>query len=81
MHACMRIYLGYLLQGLHLNTLPMSMPQASAEQLQGLLDRNSLPDVPEYCRHQPSPAMAQNVITYAHKLCYTTFAPPGYEVL
>ena len=29
---------------------------------------------------QSGPAQAQEIITYAHKLCYTTFAPPGYEV-
>ena len=54
--------------------------QACAEQLQGLLDKNSLPDVPEYCRVQATPEYARDIITYAHKLCFTTFAPPGYEV-
>ncbi len=52
--------------------------QATAEGLQDLLDRNALPDVPDYCRVQPGPEAARRLVTYAHKLSYTTFAPLGF---
>ncbi|KAK9809665.1 hypothetical protein WJX73_002030 [Symbiochloris irregularis] len=44
-----------------------------------LLARNTLPEVPDFCKDQASPEFVQQVITYAHKLCFTTFAPPGYS--
>ncbi|KAK9831934.1 hypothetical protein WJX81_001133 [Elliptochloris bilobata] len=53
--------------------------QAAAEGLQRLLDRNALPDVPDYSRVQPGVDSARRLVTYAHKLSYTTFAPPGFE--
>jgi hypothetical protein len=28
---------------------------------------------------QPTPKYARDIVTYAHKLCFTTFAPPGYQ--
>ncbi|BDA44982.1 probable mediator of RNA polymerase II transcription subunit 4 at C-terminar half [Coccomyxa sp. Obi] len=53
--------------------------QATAACLQSLVDKHSLPDVPGYCTGPPSISLARDIITYAHKLCYTTFAPPGYQ--
>ncbi|CAL8469268.1 g8809 [Coccomyxa elongata] len=53
--------------------------QATAARLQSLVDKNSLPDVPGYCSGPPSISLARDIITYAHKLCYTSFAPPGYQ--
>jgi len=52
--------------------------QATAEGLQDLLDRNALPDVPDYCRVRPGLEAARRLVTYAHKLSYTTFAPLGF---
>lgn len=53
--------------------------QESAVELQRLLDKHSLPDVPDYCKQPASVSNARAILTYAHKLCYTAFAPPGYE--
>ena len=59
-------------------SLTLFRVQATAESLQQLLDRNALPDVPDYCRVQPGVESARRMVTYAHKLSYTTFAPPGF---
>lgn len=44
--------------------------------MQAALDLHSLPDVPDYCRAEPSVGNAKRAATYAHRLSYTTFAPP-----
>ncbi|KAK9811447.1 hypothetical protein WJX72_004005 [[Myrmecia] bisecta] len=51
--------------------------QGAAHDLQALLDKHTLPDVPDFCKVLPSAQAARNIITYAHKLSYTTFAPPS----
>lgn len=53
--------------------------QAMAGSLQSLVDKHFLPDIPDYCSRPPDISSARDIITYAHKLCYTTFAPPGYQ--
>ena len=49
--------------------------QEDAGGLQALLDTHSLPDVPAFCRAEPTVGGAKRIATYAHKLSYTTFAP------
>lgn len=51
--------------------------QAHAQILQQLLDKHA-PETGSASTRAPA-ATAKDVITYAHKLCYTTFAPAGYE--
>jgi len=53
--------------------------QESADQLAACIQRNSVPEVPACCRVPPGAEAARRVLTYAHKLSYTTFAPPGFE--
>ncbi len=53
--------------------------QDSADQLAACIQRNSVPDVPASCKVPPGAEAARRVLTYAHKLSYTTFAPPGFE--
>ena len=53
----------------------MLRTQEDAGGLQALLDTHSLPDVPAFCRAEPTVGGAKRIATYAHKLSYTTFAP------
>lgn len=53
--------------------------QVSAERLSDVIEAHTPPPVPPFCIVPPSEAAAAAVITYAHKLSYTTFAPPGFE--
>lgn len=50
--------------------------EEESRKLQAGLDLHSLPDVPEYCRAEAIVSNARRAATYAHKLSYTTFAPP-----
>lgn len=50
--------------------------QEQAQTLQRLLDKHAVP-LDMSCG--ASAASAEDIITYAHKLCYTTFAPPSYQ--
>ena len=38
-----------------------------------------MPEVPACCKVPPGAEAARRVLTYAHKLSYTTFAPVGFE--
>lgn len=53
--------------------------QENAQDLQRLLDKHATPKNAGFGKFIGSAATAKEIITYAHKLCYTTFAPPGYE--
>lgn len=48
--------------------------QAIANGLQEALDLHMLPDVPELCRLQPNMMTAKRLLTYSHRLSYTSFA-------
>ena len=50
--------------------------QGQAQALQQLLDKHAMP---EDLRKGRLASSAKDVITYSHKLCYTTFAPPAYQ--
>eukprot|EP00884_Botryococcus_braunii_P012964 jgi/Botrbrau1/21669/Bobra.43_1s0067.2 len=56
----------------------MAVLEGVAGRLQKLLERNTPSTVPESCRQEPSVEYARQIITYAHKLSFTTFAPPGW---
>jgi hypothetical protein len=53
--------------------------QAACGALQEAIDVHRLPDVPSYCKVESSPEEAAQIIAYAHRLSYTTFAPPAFE--
>lgn len=52
------------------------LSQEQAQALQQLLDKHAMP---EDLSSAPSVAFARDIITYSHKICYTTFAPPRYR--
>lgn len=52
--------------------------QGVAGRLQQLLEHNTPSTVPECCKQAPSVEYARQIITYAHKLSFTTFAPQGW---
>ena len=54
------------------------LSQVQVQHLLDLLARHTLPDVPDFCSSQDSADFVKQVIAYAHKLCFTTFAPSGY---
>ena len=53
--------------------------QRQVHNLQRLLSRHAVPQMSSAGGIGASAASAKEIITYAHKLCYTTFAPPLYE--
>lgn len=55
----------------------MPPPQAATEALQAAVDKYSPPDgyVPPVAGGE---AYVRDIIAYAHRLSYTTFAPPGF---
>ena len=57
---------------------PAAATQALADDLEATLVRSSLPDMPDCCRRAHTPAEARELVASAHRLSFTTFAPPGY---
>ena len=53
--------------------------QESGAALADCIDRQTPPEVPPYCKVAPGVEAARRIVSYAHKLSYTTFAPLGYE--
>ena len=52
--------------------------QALAEDLQQTLDDTALPDGAAASQLSATPAAVRQLLDYAHRLAYTTFAPPGH---
>ena len=52
--------------------------QALAEDLQQTLDDMALPDGAACSQLPATPAAVRQLLDYAHRLAYTTFAPPGH---
>lgn len=77
-HACQGFQQFLAVLQLRLADCKFAVVQSQIERLLELLARNTLPDVPDYCKDQSSAEFLQQVVTLAHKLCFTTFAPPGY---
>lgn len=51
--------------------------QAAAWDMANCIDRNTLTTLPEYCEREPSLESVQKTLALAHRLSYTSFAPPG----
>ena len=64
---------GTVRQSLHTTVL-----QALAEDLQQVLDDTALPDGAAGSQLPATPAAVRQLLDYAHRLAYTTFAPPGH---
>lgn len=52
--------------------------QGQIQHLRDLLQKHTLPEVPDFCRGISSSEFVREAVAYAHKLCFTTFAPAGY---
>lgn len=61
-----------------LDTL-MNRLEAAATGLSDSIDRNTPAEVPERCGSPPSIAGVERTLALAHRLSYTSFAPPGFE--
>lgn len=55
----------------------MVMGQSCASNLADSVDRNTPAEVPDYCRQPPSLKGISRTLALAHRLSYTSFAPPG----
>ena len=51
--------------------------QGTATALSDSIDRNTPAKVPERCSEAPSVAGVERTLAMAHRLSYTSFAPPG----
>ena len=52
--------------------------QKAAAAMDETLLANPPSEAPGFCRGHTSVADARRLVTHAHKLCYTTHAPPGW---
>ena len=51
--------------------------QRSAADLADSVDRNTPADVPDHCKQRPTLEGVSRTLALAHRLSYTSFAPPG----
>lgn len=56
---------------------PGTAVQGAAMALSDSIDRNTPAKVPERCSEAPSVAGVERILALAHRLSYTSFAPPG----
>jgi hypothetical protein len=56
---------------------PRNAAQGAATALSDSIDRNTPAEVPERCSEAPSVAGVERILALAHRLSYTSFAPPG----
>lgn len=55
--------------------------QASATALSDSIDRNTPAEVPGRCQEAPSIVSVERTLSLAHRLSYTSFAPPGESLI
>lgn len=51
--------------------------QRSATDLADSVDRNTPAEVPDHCKQRPTLEGVTRTLALAHRLSYTSFAPPG----
>lgn len=55
--------------------------QAAAWDMANCIDRNTMATVPEYCKGESTIESVQKTLALAHRLSYTSFAPPGCTLI
>lgn len=67
--------------GEHAHEICAFAAQASATALSDSIDRNTPAEVPGRCQEAPSIVSVERTLSLAHRLSYTSFAPPGESLI
>lgn len=68
-----------VLERRHILDMLLKDSQAAAWGMASSIDRNTMASAPEYCRKEPTLDSIQRTLALAHRLSYTSFAPPGFQ--